>query len=386
MKRKANRQLKRKNQKRRRMMRDGDGMDTDPRNPPIGSAPETPPRTPGRPRPVFTPIEVFKGDKVGLDMRNSKSVDLYPGKKLNKTLGNYTFNTSYQGIISDIQGRQALGTAEIILCRDQLMGPTDNSRFVTTKYDTDLYKLNPFFSVPTSLYYSPTATDVVNIDMLGVRSVGISMRFISMKSFPQEVEIYWCIPKIDLDNNAQVDWETILSDKSMNQAAQAPQTTISTAPATGGAPVSNEVGQLPTKHREWRKLWRVVKHYRLGLQSGEQINIQTKIKYNKVIPRTNLVSRTSQFLAGITLYPLIIVRGALVGASSTSSTEATEVTFGAPKVGFVFNYSFKFAALGQSRINTERSYRGYLVNSVASQRILNDDEAVINPEAIANEA
>lgn len=361
------------------------------RDPPVGSGPSTPPRTPARPpvgsnptRPSV-PVETYKADKQGLDMHRSKAIDLNPGKKLMKTMGNYQFNTAYQGVVSNSNGLQALGTAELILHRDQLLGSVDPSRTVTTKYDTDLFKLNPFFQVPTSTYYTPTADQVVNIDVIGVKSVDIQMRYVSFKAFPQEVEVIWCMPKTDLDENAQQTWERILSDKSMNQSAQAPQSNILTGTATGGAPVSNEIGQVPTKHKEWRKLWRVVKHYKLALQSGEQINITTKIKYNKVIHRTNISSRPGAYHAGITIYPLIIARGALVGVRTATGVEATEVTFGAPKIGFVFNYSFKFAALGQPRISTERTYRGYLVNTANPIRTINDDETVIDPEAVANE-
>lgn len=360
------------------------------RRDPIGSAPSTPPRTPARP-PVGSvpnpgaPVETYKADKEGLDMHRSKAVDLNPGKKLMKTMGNYQFNTAYQGIVSNNNGLQALGTAELILCRDQMIGTVDQSRSVVTKFDTDLFKLNPFFQVPASTYYTVPADSVVNMDVLGVKSVDVQMRYVSLKSFPQEVEVLWCMPKIDLEENAQQTWERILSDKSMHQAAQAPQSNINTATAAGGAPVSNEIGQIPTKHKEWRKLWRVVKHYKLALQSGEQINITTKIKYNKVIAKTTLNSRTHQYQAGITIYPLIIARGALVGVRTAVGVEATEVTFGAPKIGFVFNYSFKLAALGQQRLKTERTYRGYLVNTVNPIRTINDEETVIDPELVAHE-
>lgn len=358
----------------------------------IGSAPATPTGSAGGSTLVGTPSkappvkqEVFKGDKVGMSIR--KVTDIYLGRKMKmKTLANFQYAHNTQTVISGVTGEQMVDTSEVVFTRDVLLGNTDSSRSVTTKIDVDLYRLNPFWSNPAPLggIYAP-GTGIAAQDKIYCRYVDVTYRIVSMKATPQEIRLFLFTPKFDCDTTPIQDWNTILTDKGLGQVAQTVASNMGTATATGGTPTRVNPGQTPIQHAEFRRRWTQLKDVKMLLQSGEQINFRFRIYFNRVISRESITARDSQYLKNLTIYPMWTAMSGLIGIRATTSSEAAEVTFGSTKIGIVTNHQYKFGALPVSRLSTARVYQGYLSNATQNKATLNDEEVVIDPEAVTNE-
>lgn len=319
--------------------------------------------------------------ETGLNARSLGIARMYKRRATHgKLLGTYHYNNINQWVFTSLQGHQEADFPECIMTRSQLIGDTNASRGERYRYADNPFNLNPFYARPASALYTADS-GVSRTDCLYIKKVQCRLDLLSMIKVPMEVRVYFLTPKYDTDINPIDQWNNILSAKSLGQTTQVGITTLaSAADPTPGTSQRIDYGENPFYHREFRANWIAVKSTRLLLQAGEQINLSVGFDYEKIISRCTLVEqRTQQFLKGLTVFPLIIIKAALQGLVQEGAGEAAQVSYAEAKIGMVMNQRLLFGALPQSRFSMSRTYTGQIVNDTTDTGRVIDDQDVIIP-------
>lgn len=311
----------------------------------------------------------------GLVTKDCGIVKLYKRvPKHAKTLGRYDYQNQTNWIVQGSQGIQVVDYLELFFNRDQMLGTTSSDRQNRTRYADDLYTLNPFYAHPASAIYAANA-NVSRNDVLYIKGVDVTLNLLSMVPYPQIVKVYWMMPKLDSTQGPIDHWNSILESKRMGQGVQTLASTLTQPTAGAGKAEANDVGANPFHHREFAAHWKALKVNHLVLQAGEQINLNIKFAYEKIVNRESVTLR-SFHMRGLTIVPMIIAHAGLVGISADEASKATEVSHGAVKIGTVLNQKMRFEALPQSRFSTARMFDGTLINAVGVVKTIDDNDLV----------
>lgn len=286
------------------------------------------------------------------------------GAKHRKHEGVFNLRIVKPWIVEGQIGSQVTDNTAVIFARDALMGintgTTGKNRNEKLDLDFDLYKYATEKQISTTLY---TAVDVPVNEVLYAMNAYCNLSLLSMTSCPQIVTLYIVTPKYDTSTDPVTYFNNVVADRNQGQIPQVVATTKAVATYTSGYASWLDYGQNPFHYWEYRKNWRCLKKYTVLLQPGDQHNISWEIVFNKIISREILTqTRKDQYLANITIVPMMVVRGGLVGVAPTGALvpdAATEVTYSQCKVGTLFNYQLKLAQLPATRFSQERT--GYAI-------------------------
>lgn len=309
---------------------------------------------------------LLTSDHTGLAVKKLGRIKLYKSMpKHGKELGEYLYQNVTNWVIDGQVGKQVTDFPEVLFTRDQLIGANlSTSRFERYRWDIDPFKLNPFVAKPTSLLYPGPHPETSKSDVLYIKNVKLDCQLLSMKNVPQEVKVYWVTPKFDTDINPLDSWNNVLNAKNDGILPPTRSAGIGTSTAASGRSGSTDVGANPFHHRQFRDTWRCVTSSTVLLQAGEQVNLEVVFDMHKILSRSTLAEvRNQQFLAGITVFPMLICRAGLAGVATNLAGvggSATEISHAPVKVGTLTNYIIKFGALPTSRHSSSFVYPGII--------------------------
>lgn len=343
-------------------------------------------RGPSKKSRVFTKTNTYKGDdQIEISQHNDmsmKNIGVYrfKGGHYKKTEGTYLYRDIVPWVISSVAGKQAVDFPEVIFTQYQITGSTSTNFAERYRLPDDLFLLNPNANpTPSTAIYPGPPTAVLSNDYMYIKHVKVATRFLSMETIPQKVTVYWVTPKYDSDQNPITQWESIVTSKNISQGSAGARSVVTTTTALGGAESINTLGSSPWQHIEFRKNWGLVKKQKFVLQPGDQRNITFKVVYNKAINRNTFVNlRNNVFLAGYTVFPIVVIEGGLIGIGSDVASTASEVTTGPTKVGLLTDYQFVMGALPQSRFSVHRHVDHQIINPDVSQyqRMIDDTDEI----------
>lgn len=328
---------------------------------------------------------IIQGSRDDMQVRNLGVVSI--GKKASiygKQLGQYHYHNQNQWVMTGSQGFQVVDFPEVLFTRQQLVGDVSDVRSERYRWPDDPYRLNPFRVRPTSTIY-PTAvnpTVVEGNENLYIKNVRVGYEFLSMAPVPQYVQCYFLTPNYDTDLNPIETWTSILEGLYSGQTATAFATSVSQLNATSGFGGITQPGFNPYASRDFAKFWKCLKSVKIVLPPGEQANMNFKINIEKFVKRSTVDEiRIQSFLKGISIFPMFICRSGLIGVKTAEQTQAAEVSYGEVKVGVVSNHQITFGAVEPVNRDTARFYPGLTYATVDQQRILDDEDSVIDPTA-----
>lgn len=344
------------------------------RDPVYGSPPDTSP--PRRPK------NVIVAQSNDLTVRNIGNISVgSPSKIIGKSEGVFHYFNQNQWVMTGTQGFQVVDFPEVLFTNDQLIGNTSNQRGERYQWADDPFTLNPFRARPTSAVYPVAPAGVEGNETLYIKNVRLGYEFLSMTPVPQFVSVYWLMPKYDTEENPIDTWNTILASLYSGQNSSTTSNTVLNPIATPGYSGVNQPGNNPFHFRDFIKQWKCLKVQKIALPPGEQVNLNFNINFEKVMRKSTLLTRETQFLAGLTVFPLVIVRAGLVGLKDEGLPQATEVSYGECKVGVITNQNITFGSLPVTNRDTSRYYGGIVFSTIDEQRVLDDEDAVIDPSA-----
>lgn len=318
-------------------------------------------------------------DHTGLAVKKLGTVKMYKKKaRHGKTVGKFLFQNSNQWVINGTQGFQVVDYVENCFTRNQITGDIlSNVRSDRNALPINLFQLNPYATRDNQALYPGPHPETSRSDVLYIKSAHCDMHLLSMTNVPQEVLVYWMTPKYDTGLTPITSWANILSARNAGQVASSfAVSTVDTTAGVGSTTI-NDYGNNPFVLPEFRNCWRAVSSSRVILQAGEQVNLALNFDFEKIIARATLESRVDDYLAGITIFPMIIVRGGLAGIHAPAeviSEVATEVSYAPTKVGIVTDWKMTFGALGASRLSTANVYKGEIGASLANITTIDDQD------------
>lgn len=282
------------------------------------------------------------------------------GKQIiRKTEGLYRYRNMNQLVMTGTQGRQMNNWPEAILTRNNLIGITSDVRSNKIDMHDDLYLLNPYNVVPASTIYPGPHPTVPDESLLYVKSVKSHIDLLSMVDAPMVVTVYWVTPKHDTNLDPKILWDNSMANAHLGQVGATNATSTANLTAVAGGATNDNWGENPFSYKDFRSMYKCLKKAEVVLQPGDQRNYDLTFAVNSIYKRgTFLEMRVRSYLAGITIFPMIIAKAGLCGISVDDPTDSVEVSYATPKVGVVHNSYFTFGALPATKYSTSRVYKG----------------------------
>lgn len=294
-----------------------------------------------------------------------------------KTVGRYFYHVKQQFVMAGVQGQQTTNYPLLCATRNQIYGNAlSTNRDDKFSWDVSPWELNPFSAPGTnSLFPGPAPNAIADNDVMKLKHVNLTMSVLGMSKLPQIVQVYFITPVYDTDVSPDSYWSNIVDTKNQTAVAQTVSSTLINNTAGTGQAAVVDWGANPWHHKEFRRGWRPLKSSKLVVQPGEQIDLRIKFDYEKIFDRNVLKeTRQRQFLAGVTIVPMLIARCGVEGVALIEGGEAQEIAYGKPKVGVITDYHYTFQALPKSRVSTNLSFTGTLVNTTEYEKFIDDDE------------
>lgn len=307
-----------------------------------------------------------------------------------RTFAQCYFHDVNNWVASDAQGKQCVDSLENILTRQMIIGATSAVRNTRQQIAISPRAFCVTAAQATGEFgAAATGTNAYENDKFYVRSVSGSVSMLSLETTPQEVLMYFCVPKKDTNVDPVTYFASTVLKHNMGNGLAAPAAVTTTATAGYGGETYVDIGQNPWKLHEFRSVWRCMKAVKVVLQPGDQHSVSFSFKYNRVFDIQEFnTARTSQWLAGISVVPMVILRGGLVAVVKTAGEPPVlqptgEVANAKTKVGFVTNFNYTMAAMPANRYTVGGYYPGNVVNDTTEfLREINDVDAIVTSEQI----
>lgn len=310
----------------------------------------------------------------------------WPGKKWfpkYKTIGKSYYHDVSNWVATSLQGEQCVDSIENILTRDMIVGLTTSARNNRQRIAVDLYYLAVTSASGVNSEFPDAATAQYANDVFHVNNVVGTVSMLSMETIPQEVTVYFLTPRSDTNLDPVTYFSQVVNAHNMGAAAAGAATSIINPVAIVGGQTYTDVGNNPFLYPEFRSLWRSVTSVKVILQPGDQHNVKVDFQYNRRFYYREFQARSEQYLAGITIFPMVIQKGGLVGLSLTGTDgSATEVANGSTKVGYATNFRYNLAALPPNRFTVGAFFPGNVETTTDYVKQIDDVDNVVNIEKI----
>lgn len=261
------------------------------------------------------------------------------------------------------EGCQSYFMVKNLMTKDQLAGITSNARNSTTSWEIQPWLLNPDSQQSLNGTIGGTQPNPWPTQVYGVQSVKMDIGFISLCSAPQEVEVMWMYCLKDTDSSPAYLWEDVLGRYSTNQGTFSAAALTTTSTASGGVFTPLRYGcPNPTVFKEFRKIWKCIHREKFILQPGDTRRYSNNCNVNRKVFATEMANRQTTYLAGYTIIPLIVVRGALAAIKDSGSTKP-EVTFIKTAIGVYCENTYSFKTGINQSFGTARYFPGMVAGT-----------------------
>lgn len=298
-----------------------------------------------------------------------------------KTLGKFHLEHTRDIMLEQSStGYQMTGDGISTLTTSQLYGLTNNfiSNWKTT-WATDPFLLNPYSAPATNSIYTLSLGDTASNDKYFIKDTVQTLSFVSLQPTACRVEVYWLICNTNTDRGPQSAWIDQLNSLRYAQPTlgEGAHTTAGiTATGIGYGSVANPRTSPPKGFYHYYKL--LLKD-QFMLQPGDNQSMKRTFVMNLMIQKDQIGDSQTTYLKGITICPLVVVNGALVGLGNDGESfppaDIDRVTYGRIKVGFMHSCKVNFAALPVNRYEITRKEIGYVDgNSNNATAIIDADD------------
>lgn len=258
------------------------------------------------------------------------------------------YQENYNKVIRQFQGGQAVDVLEVIGNRFKLYGVTDTARNQYLKSQISQWDLSTQRSVQD---LSTGAALNSKMRKLFYSHVNATYEFVNFQSVPIKIIMHLLTPVHDCEEDPYQVWDRQGDNSAAGAAAISEATTLGGS-ATPGMTSPQVIQTSPGQSREFRKMWKTLIRKEFVIQPGDQINYTHIINIKKVYSRESLDSRTSSYLRGFTVIPMIVAQAGLVGLTPVESEDATQVGYAFVNYGVMVTYKHCFRALATENLNT----------------------------------
>jgi len=314
-----------------------------------------------------------------------RKVFIVGNKKPPKTEGTYQLVHAKDYIAEDTAtGYQHVGDGVACLTRHQIGGTSVSTNVTNYQYlwGTDPFLLNPYSVPPTanSIYTTVSAVPI-DSDRIVIKQVESKVQIVNLSPTAMKIRVYWLLCNKNSDDYPSVAWDEVLLERKYLQpsAAAGPTTTVGTGNTLGYESKTLHGQELPPN---FSKRWKTIHKDVFMLQPGDNQSMSRVFVYNKSVTKQSLSENITVCLKGLTLMPLVVTEGALVGLAADSetfpSTNVDRCTYARTKIGYLHTDTITFGAVGTNRYSIRRNEIGYVQGNTANvtQIIDADDETI----------
>lgn len=279
------------------------------------------------------------------DLSLHKLSSVYLHRKAKKMQGKVKARETYQRISNGDQGKQAVDYLEMIFNRDKVIGTTSANRNNLFLAAYDYFELNTQSQHNNTTLLTANAFNDNIARSIVVKGLGVTLEAISLCNVPAIVTVMFVTPKFDTFIDPIQAWGNLINAQGFGNTVVQGPTTIADPLAQPGKDSINNWGGYPEKTSGWSKQWSVLKKKTFVLQPGDQRNYHFYLGMNYAFRRQTFQTvRTCEYLKGLTVIPIVIVKGGLVGLATdeVTTSEAAEVGHAPTKVGFSTTYDYSF--------------------------------------------
>lgn len=300
-----------------------------------------------------------------------------PSKDKLKTLGKFKYENLKQYVPSqNSTGTQLVTIAPHVFTKSQMVGDTSSTVTDFNRWSDDPFLFNYNSTVPANAVYNNTPfPSIVDADKIAINKLQYDLQLVNLKSISAEIQVYWFLCKRATNNAPWETWSEAVENEEGNlQTSATHRTTFGTTTVTAGRKTRDVYGTDPMNYKLFKSFWKPIGSHNVILQPGDVHNMRWNCVMNKVYTRKFLKEQTSQFVAGLSICPMIIGRGQIVGLSTDGSTAAQEVSYSPVHIGMVGNVKIQFAQVPANRITQSRVYEGQIVGGSYVGRQINDTD------------
>lgn len=290
------------------------------------------------------------------------------------------FQETFQAIVTNSEG--AAGATELRYHFHQ-----DSFTFQNTARNSKTGQATPYFDMimnakTTGNAAGPVGTAAQSIaQSLNIESGRCELTFGNLENSSCTVWIYFFLCKRSTTLSPYESWVDDLSDRGYGLTTDVPTVTTDTTWGAGSV-TQSFLGSFPNTPNVKRN-WKLLKVRKFNLDGGQSHTINYYLKMNKRVDKDYVdptQTNTPKFIAGLTIAPLVICRGSMVGINDTgASTTASEVTFSPCKLGVVGIRKYTFSTLPEPpTYPLELANYGIVAGTshVYGPKIINDEDAL----------
>lgn len=315
------------------------------------------------------------GDHNDMDRQAFKNT-LVP-KGIKATSNKYNYRVTKQKINNGLQGIQGVFLGYPILMKDHMAG-SKNAAATAEQFPDDIFELNLSNTTANDIYNTGTFGFVKKTDVMGIKKVGHEMNILNMANSPAEIVIMYLLCVNDTTENPVTCWTNSVTAGAENQASATIRNLLSTVGAGYGKDDYQSYGAMPN-YKKFKQTWKTIAQERFVLQGGNQKKLFTTFNYQKII-RRDVVLQSDAFMAGYTIYPLIIHRGGLIGVANELGADSAEVTNGSTRIGILQKDDYLFCGVPDKAHSAQRRVVGNIINSAYVEKHVDDEDQVDDVE------
>lgn len=307
------------------------------------------------------------------------------GKAKGKTSGMFKYCDQRQAVVSCLPGTGLVQDVQGICTKDQITGTSlSSTRSNGLTWPQSPFDLNPFVQVPTSVLYPGPHPLVVDGDKIKIGKAGYRLDLLNMENIPVEVEVLFLVSNRDQLLSPTAAWNKCIQEEALSQAAPAAAPTVATISGGVGFRQLDSIGNHPKAYASFKKYWRTIGTYKVILQGGDQHSIVSKLQWFKKFGLLETKERQGTYLKGVSMMPMILAHGGLVGIKDGSGAgPTTQVINGPVKLGWKQELEYEFHALPVQRLRTQRIFEGLVEPTGAYYLGIIDDEDAATTVAVA---
>lgn len=254
---------------------------------------------------------------------------------------------TFQQLLVGSEGAHAMDELRVHFHAASFTAPT-TSRNSKTSQSVTYFDMNPN-STTTGVSVGPFSGAVAQsmAQSINIETGRCELTFGNLENSSTTVWVYFFLCKKNTNNSPANSWNDDLDERDYALPVDVPTVTSDTTWATGGVTPAF-IGTFPTTPNIKRN-WKLLKVRKFNLDGGQSHTINYFLKMNKRVDKdyvSTLNSNAANYIAGLSIVPLVIARGSMVGINDTgASTTANEVTFAPVKLGIIGLRKYTFSAL-----------------------------------------
>lgn len=296
--------------------------------------------------------------------------------------GRWRYVDQVTGQISSVEGMQGVDDIGYYFLWSQFLSSTVTPvrTLKKTALGNGFFLMNPF-QKSTGGDATNNSAKTLSDDRITLEKIDCKYSFMNASLVNTTVDIWAVSPKAGAYYGPTNEWNRCLQAETLGTNSAAVQKTTLSGPTAGFAS-STLVGQMPFENANFAKQFKLLKHKRITMSPGENVDWHLSLHYNMTIDRTYAQNQQQGSgsdiigtIAGKSVFLMMRTQGALVKDIVDGS-----FTYGSTTIGIVSTNEY-FLKMG--RPLADRTQINYVVPSLTSGSSVSNQQIILDTDVVA---